>query len=106
MAPPRGNTSLLFSDAAEWVNPGSEPSDMTAFADVEVQLIGTVSSIGFERSLNGVNFVPVRLVSTDDPVTPVSALTVSVAGIYRLPGGGWLRRSTGSATTVVIVGRT
>lgn len=97
---------LAYTDPMVWPDP-TKPFDATAFADVEVQLDGTVSGVGFSRCLNGyeagATWYAVKLVSTDDPVSPASSTTVSAPGIYRLPGGGWLKQTAGSAATTTIV---
>lgn len=75
-----------------WSDP-TVPISFSNYGDVEVQLDGTVSGVGFSRSIDGVTYYPCKIFSNDGSFFT----TVSVPGIYRLPGGGYLKRTAGTS---------
>ena len=80
--------------ATTWTNP-LVAENFLEYSDVEVQLDGTVSGVGFSRSFDGVTYYPCNLISESGAVTA----TTSTAGIYRLPGNAYLKQTAGSAAT-------
>jgi hypothetical protein len=80
-----------------WASPSSS-YDARPYADVEVQLTGTFTAYTPQRSLDGTNFVPCN--AYDKNGNAITSITA--AGIYRLPGNGYLKLASGSGATVTI----
>ena len=83
-------------------SPWSSPStaiDVRSYSDVEVQLVGAPAGYVPQRSLDGSNFVPCNAYDKDGVVVT----TISAAGIYTLPGGGYLKLTGGSGATSITV---
>lgn len=78
-----------------WEDP-TVPQSFSNYGDVEVQLDGTVSGVGFSRSVDGASYYPCLMFADNFTYST----TVSSPGIYRLPGGGYLKQTSGSPATV------
>lgn len=81
-----------------WPNPSSGFSAVE-YGDVEVQVVGT-PSVAYvpQRSLDGTNYVACNAYDKDG----TTVTSISAAGIYFLPGGGWLKLITGSGSTLTL----
>lgn len=77
-----------------WATP-TIAEDFLAYAVVEVQLDGTVSGVGFSRSIDGVTFYPCSFIDSNFDV----GSTTSSPGIYSFPGGCYLKQTSGSPAT-------
>lgn len=86
----------LFATA--WADP-TVAQDMRRFSDIEIQVVGT-PSVAYtpQRSLDGTNYVATNAYDKDGNVVT----SISAAGIYSLDGGGWLKLTGGSGSTVTI----
>lgn len=82
---------------AKWLVPSTR-EDCRQYADVEVQLTGAFTAYTPNRSLDGVNFVACPAYDKDG----TAMATITTAGIYRLPGSGWLTLAGGAGATVWI----
>jgi hypothetical protein len=82
---------------AIWASP-STSYDARAYSDVEMQLVGTFTAYTPQRSLDGTNYVACNAYDKDG--NALSSITT--AGIYRLPGNGYLKLNSGSGATVTI----
>lgn len=82
---------------ATWATP-STAYDARAYPDVEVQLVGTFTAYTPQRSFDNINFFPCN--ASDKDGNPLSSITT--AGIYRLPGNGYLKLASGSGATVTL----
>lgn len=90
--------SLTALPAATWSDPTSS-RNYTFFADVEIQVVGT-PGVAYtpQRSLDGTNFVACNAYDKDGN----TVTSISTAGIYRLPGNGYLKLTGGSGSTVLV----
>ena len=89
---------LSYSTPSTWATP-SVPLSFFKFADVEVQLTGTITTAYTPyRSLDGVNFVPCNAADKDGAFLT----SISNAGIYSLPGSGWLYFPAGAGATITV----
>lgn len=82
---------------ATWSTP-STAYDARPYADVEVQLTGTFTAYIPQRSLDGSTYT--NCLAYDYTGAPLTA--ISTAGIYRLPGNGYLKLIAGTGATVTI----
>ena len=83
---------------ATWASPGTS-YDARPYSDIEVQLTGTITvAYTPQRSLDGTNFVACNAFDKDGN----ALASISTAGIYRLPGNGYLRLTGGTGATVTI----
>lgn len=82
-----------------WLSPTTDPVDVRAFTEVEIQLVGTpVTPYTPQRSLDGTTFVACKAFDVD--LNPVSS--ISAAGIYTIDGGGHLKMGAGSGSTITV----
>lgn len=83
-------------DPQSWADP-AVAFDARAYSDVEVQLVGTITTpYQPQRSIDGTNYVSVS--ALDD--AGASYATITAAGIYSLPGNGYLKFSAGAGAVV------
>jgi len=91
-------TKLAYSRPSTWVDP-SVAIDLTPYADVEIQIVGTPSTAYVPtRSLDGTNFVACNAYDKDN----TTVTSISAAGIYTLKGSGFLKMSAGAGSVITI----
>lgn len=81
-----------------WSDP-TAGQDVREYSDVEIQIVGT-PSVAYtpQRSLDGTNYVATNAYDKGGNVVT----SITAAGIYSLDGGGYLKLTGGSGSTVTI----
>ena len=91
-------TKLAYARPSTWTDP-SVAIDVTSYADVEIQIVGTPSTPYVPtRSLDGTTFVACNAYDKDGTVVT----SISAAGIYSLKGSGFLKMSAGAGSTIYV----
>jgi hypothetical protein len=89
---------LSYSSPAAWATP-AVPVSFFKFADVEVQITGTITTPYTPyRSLDGVTFYPCNASDKDGGFLA----SITVPGIYSLPGSGWLYFPAGAGASLTV----